>query len=220
MSINFQINKNKIKNPTIEEDSDKNKCVFSFTSSEWEFLDKYVIFWNEENKTTVKNIGKGSICECLIPDSFKKIIAVQIYADHNNITDKFNTLIVIEKHKKKFHFNNNYKRICYNIHEDNGGHNQDGIYVDKETESEKSIIVDSELSFDSENPVQNKVVALALSRKINSNEISDVGKSGEYSDLLNTEHTHKKEDISDFDDGVDVRIELALMDITDDIMEM
>ena len=68
----------------------------------------------------------------------------------------------------------------------NGGHRTNNYYLERielNTRGGAGITVDDELSSTSENPVQNKVITLALEDKADTSGLSNVATSGSYTDL-------------------------------------
>lgn len=67
----------------------------------------------------------------------------------------------------------------------NGGHRTDNYYLERIELNTRGIgmTVDDELSTTSENPVQNKVITLALEDKADTTDLATVATSGSYTDL-------------------------------------
>lgn len=102
--IEFNIDNKKIivKTPFDNDIQNDIDCVFNFISEEWHCLEKYVIFWNEKNKSTILSLGKKDQGFCHLP----KIIAgnyfyIQVYVSDKIITNKLKINISVEEHEKE-----------------------------------------------------------------------------------------------------------------------
>lgn len=110
MQLNFEI-KNKIlrrkdTNVLIDDYTDGVFCKFNFITKEWKHQEKYIVFWDSKNKTTIKSLGRKQECECKIPQQILKenIFAIQIYANKELATQKLKVATIppgytIEKEK-------------------------------------------------------------------------------------------------------------------------
>jgi len=254
MYLSFEITNNKIKRKNIEDDyQEKNQCNFFFESKEWRYIEKYVIFWTEKNKSIIRYLGEGCNLACVIPEEIDDIFSIQVYATDNIKTNKIQigtTRKEPQKECKKPIKKCNTTNIFYDIYQqleqkiDSIKYVDNTFYIYSSNKLIKSVElydkdllkkliedqliklnVDSELSKESENPLQNKVIYEELNKKENSNSLSRVSRTGDYNDLNNkpnefppSKHTHSKEDLDDFDISVDTDIELMLIKITDDIL--
>ena len=100
--INFEIKDKKLERKNIEDDyKDKNHCCFYFKDKGWEGLEKYVIFWNDENKSFIRYLGEGEKLKCRIPKELENIISIQIYANDNFVTNKVTIGRTIQNKKRK-----------------------------------------------------------------------------------------------------------------------
>lgn len=108
--INFKISNKKIERKNIEDDyTDKEHCCFYFKEHKWGKLEKYVIFWDENNKTTIKYLGKGQKIKCKIPETLNEVFSIQVYANDDFKTNKITIGRIIEKKKKDKHHDKNKK---------------------------------------------------------------------------------------------------------------
>ena len=254
MYLNFEIKNKTIKRKNIEEDyQEKNQCNFFFESEEWRYIEKYVIFWTEKNKSIIRYLGEGCNLACLIPEEINDVFSIQVYATDDIKTNKIQVGTTRKEPQgecKKPIKKCDTTSIFYDIYQQLEQKIDSIKYVDNtfyiyssnkliksvklyDKELIKKLIedqlievnVDSELSKESKNPLQNKVIYEELNKKENSNNLSKVSRTGDYNDLNNKpdkypplKHTHSKEELEDFDINVDADIELMLMKVTDDIL--
>ena len=226
---------------------------FVFNTKDWRHLEKYAIFWNRKGKSTIRYITDKSHGSCPIPRMALDDLYfyVQVYANDDIKTNKIQVGTTRKEHQGKCKkpikkcssiFYDIYQQLEQKI--DNIEYIDNTFYIYSNNKLiktvelyDKNLIkeliedqliklnVDSELSEESENPLQNKVIYEELNKKENSNNLSRVSRTGDYNDLNNkpnefppSKHTHSKEDLDDFDISVDTDIELMLMKITDDIL--
>lgn len=254
MYLNFEITNDKIKRKNTEDDyQEKNQCNFFFESEEWRYIEKYVIFWTEKNKSIIRYLGEGCNLACSIPEEIDDIFSIQVYATDDIKTNKIQVGTTRKEPQgkcKKPIKKCDTTSIFYDIYQqleqkiDSIKYVDNTFYIYSSNKLIKSVElydknlikkliedqliklnVDSELSKDSENALQNKVIYEELNKKENSNNLSRVSRTGNYNDLNNkpkefppSKHTHSKEDLDDFDINVDTDIELMLMKVTDDIL--
>lgn len=211
--INFEINNKKIERKNIEDDyENKSHICFYFKDKRWKRLEKYVIFWNKNNKSVIKYLGKGCKLQCKIPDELEEVFSMQIYANDNFVTEKITIGRTLDKKKrtrkvkKKFDpsdifydiYNQleqkidriDYKDNVFSIYSSNKLIKQVDLFdkaLIKKLIDEQLIEfnIDDELSLTSENPVQNKIITQELNKKQNIDSLPKVAKTGDYNDLKN-----------------------------------
>ena len=90
MNLRFEIINQKIRQKTNFEKQNEINCLFKFVTSEWSSLEKYIIFWNDKNKSIIQSLGKEMECSCLVPDKILNgdYFSIQIYAENNLSTNK------------------------------------------------------------------------------------------------------------------------------------
>lgn len=239
----FEITNNKIIQKNIKENQmdciNTKTCCFHFTTKEWLNKEKYIIFWGKNNKTIIHSIGKKCKTKIKIPEAIDpNNFTIEIYINDNIKTEKYTIGELIQPNEKqdcvkkqaidltnKFYEQLN-KKIDNVLFSDNTFYFYANDELIKTINLEK-MSVDERLSLTSFAPVANKTITEALSKKIDSSDISDVAKTGEYNDLKNkptefhpSRHMHTKDDLINFDYNVDEDIEIILIKLTDDILGM
>lgn len=251
MYLNFEITNNKITRRNLEDDyENKNKCLFFFNTEEWNHLEKYAIFWTDKNKSIIRYLGKGCQLQCQIPEELTDVFSIQVYANDEIKTNKITIGTTIKQPKEKCKkpvkkcdtntiFYDIYQQLEQKI--DSIKYIDNTFYIYSSNKLIKSVNlydkdlmkkiiennIDIQLSPDSDNAVQNKVIYNELNKKENSANLSRVARTGDYNDLQNkptefypSRHMHTKEDLINFDYNVDEDIEIILMKLTDDILGM
>ena len=256
MYLEFEIKNNQIKRKNIEDDYEyKNQCSFFFHSKEWNHLEKYVIFWTDKNKSIIRYLGEGCQLQCQIPEELTDVFSIQVYANDEIKTNKIEIGTTIKQPKEKCKkpikkcdtntiFYDIYQQLEQKI--DSIKYIDNTFYIYSSNKLIKSvnlydkdlikkiiedeiikINIDTQLSPDSDNAVQNKTIYNELSKKENSVNLSRVARTGDYNDLKNlpesfqpSKHMHTKEDLINFDYNVDEDIEIILMKLTDNILGM
>ena len=177
-------------------------CSFTFITKEWKHLEKYVIFWNKENKSTIYSLGTGQKGQCPIPkmilnDSF---FYIQIYANDNIVTQKLK--IYHSKKKSKHSFKDTENKIDNIVYYDNK------LLFYANNKLKKTIDI-----------VDNSLIDKIIGDKIPV--VSEVATTGSYNDLIDIpseyppiEHTHYTSDIIDFEEAIEDNIENYIMAIT------
>lgn len=93
MNLKFEVKDKTIQRKNIQVlASKKSKCFFTFVTKDWWNLEKYVIFWTKDNKSTILYLGKGKECFCKVPKKFveENLFSIQVYANDEYVTDKLN----------------------------------------------------------------------------------------------------------------------------------
>ena len=90
MNLRFEIINQKIRQKTNFEKQNEINCLFKFITSEWGSLEKYIIFWNEKNKSIIQSLGKEMECSCQVPEKILEgdYFSIQIYSENNLSTNK------------------------------------------------------------------------------------------------------------------------------------
>lgn len=189
-------------------------CMFRFMSSDWDSIEKYVIFSTKKGKNVICSIGKSNKGFCRFPKELlnENKFFIQIYANNNLFTDKtkIDSFIesdycshteVIEKKEEKIkkecgcHEEVNTDYIINNIEYKD---NKILFYSDDKLIQSINIIdqklldrvredydVDMTLSSTSKNPIANKTVYNALLDFLKESDLSTIALTGDYNDLLN-----------------------------------
>lgn len=251
MYLNFEINNNIIKKKNIEDDYEyKNQCSFFFHSKEWNHLEKYAIFWTDKNKSIIRYLGEGCQLQCQIPEELTDVFSIQVYANDNIKTNKIEIGTTIKQPKEKCKkpikkcdtntiFYDIYQQLEQKI--DSIKYIDNTFYIYSSNKLIKSvnlydkdlmkkiiedeiikINIDTQLSPDSDNAVQNKTIYNELNKKENSANLSKIARTGDYNDLKNipTEfnpkhHNHVVVDVVDYEENIDIDLN-ALLDILGD----
>lgn len=196
MDLNFKINNQLLTRTDQEILVNKSKnylhCNFLFETSDWSGLVKFALFKNEENETYPVYLGLNDTVSCIVPtkvlngDFFK----VSVYGG-DFISTNEKTIVLLpagytgEVGEDKDLLVKIFERIeekIDNVTYTNGILTFESNGVVLET---ISLVVDSELSTTSENPVQNKVITSALDGK------------------AERIHNHVNADITDLGDAMD-----------------
>ena len=215
MDLKFEIINNIIKQKTNFQQSDNITCLFKFITSDWKSLEKYVIFWDEQEKSFIQSIGKKEKSSCKIPKEIlnKDYFYIQIYANDNFYTNKIkiDSFIEpehcphqIEKKEKQKNKNKCHEGIDTSLIIDDIDYLDNKIifYSDKKIVRTIDIvdsnllnkikkgtsieyIVDTILSEDSLKPIANKAVYDALLDCLKESDLSTIAFTGNYNDLKN-----------------------------------
>ena len=104
MQLIFEIKDNTLKRidtNVLSDDSIKDiVCNFTFIDDEWKNKEKYIIFWDRNNKTTIMSLGRRMKSKCILPEKIAKDpFIIQIYTNDNLYTQKLNaaTIFPIKK---------------------------------------------------------------------------------------------------------------------------
>lgn len=215
MDLKFEIINNIIKQKTNFQQSDNITCLFKFITSDWKSLEKYVIFWDEQEKSFIQSIGKKEKSSCKIPKEIlnKDYFYIQIYANDNFYTNKIKIDSFIEPehcpHQIKKKEKQKKKNKCHEgidtsliIDDIDYLDNKIIFYSDKKIVRTIDIvdsnllnkikkgtsieyIVDTILSEDSLKPIANKAVYDALLDCLKESDLSTIAFTGNYNDLKN-----------------------------------
>lgn len=242
MSLKFEIENMELKQrPSKKEDN--LFCSFLFTTPEWKSVEKYAIFWNRQNKSTIKYLGTKRKATCPLPESLLSDLYfyVQIYSNESIQTKKVKVYThtmpdCYHKMKRK-----KDKKIAINgiddiKYENNqlllyaNGNLQDTIDIIDDGLIQRVLsgfapefIIDTTLSPNSTNPLANKTIYLLLNKKIEKGELSPIAFSGSFNDLIDVpdfaplEHTHDSEDINDLENSIEPNLNNLLEILTNEL---
>ncbi len=253
----FEVKNNSIEKKIIQENqlecADPKICYFKFTTKEWGRKEKYVIFWTEKNKSIIKSLGSKCRAKINTPkDINSEKFTIQVYINEDIKTNKYSIGIPFKDEKQEKQcikpktmgliyevYKQLDKKIDNILYIDNVLHIYSGDkiiksidlvnneLIEKILEGKIDLNIDDELSLESKNAVENKIITEELNKKQNISELANVAQTGDYNDLENipdkfspSRHMHTKEDLVDFDYNVDEDIEIILMKLTDDILGM
>lgn len=112
MNLSFEIQNSLLERKDTNVPIDKKEiiCNFLFKTPEWKGIEKYIVFWDENNKSTIVSIGKRKMGECKVPQHIlnKSTFQIQVYANENLFTQKlevttipYNNIIPKEKQKNQ-----------------------------------------------------------------------------------------------------------------------
>ena len=245
MSFNFEI-----ENKLIIQKKSLNKedlfCSFIFQTPEWKHLDKYVIFWNKEGKSSISYLGHKTKGQCPIPQMVLDdlFFYIQVYANDNIVTNKLKIFSVNQKRPKHHCEKENdidveESKIDNVVYEDNKllfySNNKlvqtidiiDEQLLQKILEnSAPEYIVDTTLSSTSSHPLANKTIYKLLQNKLDLKSLSSVAYSGSYNDLEDIPsefppepHNHITNHITDFNEAVNENIDINMDDLIEAMIE-
>lgn len=133
MDLKFEVKdlilRRKDTNVLIDDYSEDIYCYFNFITNQWNGKEKFIIFWDSNNKTFIKSLGRKKCTKCSIPERILKqntIFQIQIYIDEEIKTQKLKVATVpqgytIERKtnkkqtKKQIHDELNTKKIFRRI---------------------------------------------------------------------------------------------------------
>lgn len=210
MSFKFEI-----ENKTIRQKKTKDQedlfCSFIFCTPEWKHLEKYVIFWNKQGKSSIRYIGDGIKGQCPIPKSVLDDLYfhIQVYANDELFTHKIKIFSYEQKRPEHFYKHNNKKRMLNKFFESMENKIDNIVYEDNKlliysnnklsktidivdeqllekvlTNTAPDYIVDTALSPESNHPLANKVIYELLQTKMDLTSLSNVAFTGSYNDLV------------------------------------
>lgn len=245
MSFNFEI-----ENKLIIQKKSLNKedlfCSFIFQTPEWKHLDKYVIFWNKEGKSSISYLGHKTKGQCPIPQMVLDdlFFYIQVYANDDIVTNKLKIFSVNQKRPKHHCGRENNidaeeSKIDNVVYEDNKllfySNNKliqtidiiDEQLLQKILEnSAPEYIVDTTLSSTSSHPLANKTIYRLLQNKLDLKSLSSVAYSGSYNDLEDVPsefppepHNHITNHITDFNEAVNENIDINMDDLIEAMIE-
>ena len=160
MNIEFEIINKKIRQKTNFKQKNDINCLFKFITSDWDSLEKYVIFWNNKGKSIIQSIGKNNESLCKVPDLIlnEEYFSIQIYSDDNISTNKikvdsfieaedcFHKIDIIEEQSKEKNCNKCHEGIDENYIIDNVKYKHNKIFFYSDNKLIETIdIFDSEL---------------------------------------------------------------------------
>lgn len=105
MKIKFEIDNNdiKIKKPLDNDVYNNIDCYFNFVSEEWFCVEKYVIFWDNKNKSIILSLGDKKHGFCKLPDSIiGDYFYLQVYASNKILTSKLKVNINIDSNQVNY----------------------------------------------------------------------------------------------------------------------
>lgn len=210
----------------------------------WKNIDKFAIFTDGWNNISIVHLGTEDVVECFVPSKVLNgsFFRVSIYGGDlvstNNITVPLQMSGYINFSDEDYDNCNGYDGkdvfveifesldsmitdVDYNINRGldlfKNGELIDTIYIPFITEEDCNIIVRELLSdyglFSSNDKER---IEEELNNKINTSDISSVGLSGNYNDLINipnefepSPHTHTSDDIEDLEENTSVEIKRA-----------
>ena len=250
----FEVKNNRIERKNTNENQleyiDPKICYFKFTTKEWSRKEKYVIFWTEKNKSIIKSLG--SKCKAKIntaKDINPKKFTIQVYINEDIKTNKYSIGIPFNNEKQEKQcikpktasliyevYKQLDKKIDNILYIDNtlNFYSEDKIIksidlvnkdlIEKILEGKIDLSIDDELSLESKNAVENKVITEELNKKQDISKLPKVAQTGDYNDLENipTEfnpkhHNHVVVDVVDYEENIEFDLGRLLDNLYDEI---
>lgn len=211
MNFNFEVEekilRQKKSHKKCGKETDSIFCSFTFTTSEWKYLEKYVVFWDRDGTSYVRYLGKGKKVRCPIPKEILQDLyfTVQVYANDEVFTTKLKVFVKEDIPIK----DDSYSKKMINMFFEKMEHKIDNIVYDDNklliyannkliktiniadealfrkifSEGAPEYIVDTLLSETSSSPVANKTIYRALEEKLDKTSVAPVAYTGSYNDL-------------------------------------
>lgn len=250
----FEVKNNSIERKIIQgnqlECADPKICYFKFTTKEWGRKEKYVIFWTEKNKSIIKSLGSKCKAKINTPkDINSEKFTIQVYINEDIKTNKYSIGIPFKDEKQEKQcikpktmgliyevYKQLDKKIDNILYIDNVLHiySEDKLIksidlvnnelIEKILKGKIDLSIDDELSLESKNAVENKVITEELNKKQNISELANVAQTGDYNDLKNipsefnpTHHNHIVVDVVDYEENINFDLGRLLDGLYDEI---
>ena len=195
----------------VNKSKDYLKCFFNFKTDDWNNLEKFAIFKNEKDEAYVCNLGDSLQCECTIPEPVLTgtFFRVSVYGG-DRITTNEKTVVLVPS--------------GYTTQIKVPGDSVTDVFTEIYALLNEKI---TGISFtDGIMTIYNENGVVSSFELLEENDLSNVANSGDYNDLINIpqefppqSHNHVINDVTDFEENVDVDMGNMLDYLADKISE-